>query len=141
MKYRSNINRIHNYWNRFGIVWDIFLCYIFSCGQQVKVTNYQREKILDPRNTHEKNFWTHEISTRKNFEPTRRPREKFRTHEITTRINLWHGNTHEVTMVLWHSTHKAHDSMQPTKFSTLLRTCSTIICNAISNSFSVAVSL
>ena len=67
MKYLSNISRIYNCWSRFGIeyvVRDIFLCYFFSCGQQLKTTKlptrknfgptkYPREKILDPQNTHE----------------------------------------------------------------------------------------
>ena len=34
------------------------------------------EKMLDPRNTHEKKSWTHEIPTRKNFGPTKYPLEK-----------------------------------------------------------------
>ena len=33
-------------------------------------------KILDPRNTHEKEFETHEIPTKKYFRPTKYPREK-----------------------------------------------------------------
>ena len=35
-----------------------------------------REKILDPRITHEKKFLTHEIPTRRNFGSTKYPREK-----------------------------------------------------------------
>ena len=46
-------------------------------------TKYPREKILDPRNTQEKKFETHEIPMRKYFRPTKYPREKFRTHEGT----------------------------------------------------------
>ena len=74
MNYLSNISRIHNYWIRSGIeceVWDIFLCHFFPCAQQLEITNlptranfgpkkYPPENILDPRNTHEKIFWTHE---------------------------------------------------------------------------------
>ena len=37
---------------------------------------YPREKILDPRNTHEKKFGpTKEIPTRKNFKPVKSPRD------------------------------------------------------------------
>ena len=52
-----------------------------------------------PRIIYESKFWTHEISTRKNFGPTKYQREKvsalqntheknFWTHEIATRKNL-----------------------------------------------------
>ena len=34
------------------------------------------KKILDPQNTHAKNFWTHEIFRRKNFGPAKFRREK-----------------------------------------------------------------
>ena len=37
---------------------------------------YPREKILDPRRTHEENFGTNEAHTRKNFSPTKYPQEK-----------------------------------------------------------------
>ena len=51
--------------------------------------------MLDPRNTHEKKFETHKISTRKNLGPTKYPPEKilhprnihqkkFGTHELST---------------------------------------------------------
>ena len=40
------------------------------------LTKYTPEKIPDPQSTHEKKNWTHEIPTRKNFEPTKYPREK-----------------------------------------------------------------
>ena len=33
-------------------------------------------KILDPQNTHEKKFETHEIPTKKYFRPTKYPQEK-----------------------------------------------------------------
>ena len=110
--------RIHNCWNRFGIeyvVWDIFLCYFFSCGQQLKITKlstrenfgptkknlgptkYPREKICYPQNTHKEKFRTHEIPKRKCFEPTKHSRDKI----------LDPRNTHEGT--------------RPTKFSTLTK--------------------
>ena len=63
----------------------------------------ESHKILDPRNTHEKKFWTHEtktwtheIATIKNYGPRKQPQEnilnprntyekKFRQHEIPTK--------------------------------------------------------
>ena len=39
-------------------------------------TKHPQEMILDPQNTHEKKFWTHEISTRKYFGLKKHPREK-----------------------------------------------------------------
>ena len=59
-----------------------------------------RQQILDPQNTHEKKFGTLEIPTRK----------KIRTREITKRKNF-------VPMKeQWHET---HDGTRPTEFSTL----------------------
>ena len=50
---------------------------------------YQREKISDPQNTHEKKSWTHKIPTRKNFEPMKYPHDnKFWIHNIPTRKSL-----------------------------------------------------
>ena len=49
---------------------------------------YPRERILDPQNTYEKKFCTHEIPTRKNFRPSKYPREKFGPHQIPTRKNF-----------------------------------------------------
>ena len=73
-------------------------------------TKYPREKTLDPRNTYEKKFGTHEIPTRKNLGPMKYPREK-----------LWDPrNTHKGTIGQWHWTHETHDGTQTTKFSTLL---------------------
>ena len=48
-------------------------------------TKNPREKVLDPRKTHEKKFCTHEIPTRKKFVPMKYQREKVldpqNTHE------------------------------------------------------------
>ena len=104
MKYLSNKNTIHNYSNQFGIeyaVSDIFLWHFFSCSQQLKFTklptrenfestrkyfrptkylkklaptNYPREKILDPRNTHEESLFIHKLPTGKKLGPTKDPR-------------------------------------------------------------------
>ena len=70
-------------------------------NENTGATKYRGEKILDPRNTHEKhfgptkysreNFWTHEITKRKNFEPTKNPRQKISdphtTHESTMALD------------------------------------------------------
>ena len=133
MKYLSNISRIHNCRNRFAIdyvVWDIFLCHFLSCGQQLKIrklptreslgpTKYPREKILDPRNTHEKKlgptkypgesflgprntheqkFWPHEIPTSRNFGLTKYPRRHDGAMALNPRDPWWH-TTHE----FWHN--------------------------------------
>ena len=78
-----------------------------SLNHEIKYTNkngptkYSREKNSDPRNTHDKTFWTHEYppknfgpakSQEKNFRPTKYPREKFWTHEIPTK-SRWHDGT------------------------------------------------
>ena len=91
MKYLYNISRIHNCWNRFRIkymVWDI-------TKLPTILRNYPREKILNPRNTHDEKSWTHEIQPRKNrghtkaskkLGTTKYTHEKiFWTHEIPTR--------------------------------------------------------
>ena len=72
-------------------------------------TKYSREKIVHPRNTHEKKFWTHKNTHEKKFGPTKHPREKtldpqnthekkfgptkykkkFWTHDIPTRQILY----------------------------------------------------
>ena len=83
MKYFSNINRIHNCWIWFEkeyAVSDIFLRDFFSCRQLLKITKlptrenveptrknlgttkYQREKYLEPRNTHGEHFWPTQYS-------------------------------------------------------------------------------
>ena len=116
MKYLSNINRIHICWNRFWIkhaVSNIFLCYFFSCGQQLKITKLAtreklnpHEKILNPQNTHEKKFWTHEyplenisdpvIFTIKNLGPTKYPQRRDGTIALDPRDSQWH-TTHEIS--------------------------------------------
>ena len=66
-------------------------------------TKYLQEKIVDPRNTHEKNLYTHEIFRRNNLGRTRYPRKeildsrnshekKISTHEIPTKAR-WHNGT------------------------------------------------
>ena len=119
---QKEMERIYNCWIRFGrncIVWDKFLCYFFSCGQQLKITKfwkfwgenfrptkYPRVKILDPRKTHERKLWNHEILTRKNLEPTKYLRENI----------LKSRNTHEKNMQAHEKPTKAqwHDGTRPT---------------------------
>ena len=106
MEHLSNISRIHNCLNQFGTeyeVWDIFLLHFFSCGQQLKTANLPTRKIFgDPRNTHEKKLWTHEIPTKKFLDP-------------------W--NTYEGSMSHSHKTHEtpmSHD--QPNLAHSVLAT-------------------
>ena len=88
MKCFSNINRIADCWNRFGIeyiIWDVFMyfCFLSLFLMQPTTVSFwttklatHKKKKLDPRNTHVKTFWTHEISTKKNFGLTKYPGKK-----------------------------------------------------------------
>ena len=75
---------------------QIYFCATFSNAvKNLRLRNCPPEKILnprkkflDPRNTHEKKFGTHEIPTRKNLEHTKYPRQ----------ISLDPRNTNEGTM-------------------------------------------
>ena len=58
-------------------------------------TKYPREKTLDPRNTHEKKFGTHEIPTRKTLGPTKYPQRHDRAMALDPRDPRWHTN-HEI---------------------------------------------
>ena len=80
------------------------------------------------RNIHEKKFWSHEISTRKNFELTRYPREEILDPQNTQEKKI---RTHEGTVTPWHETHGTQDGTRPTEFSTLLK--STCVSYLISN--------
>ena len=88
-----------------GIYLFLFLTYILTSyprniyEKNFGPTKHQREKGLDPQNTHDEKFWTHKIPTRKKFEPQnihektildpRKTNEKkIRTHEIPTRKNF-----------------------------------------------------
>ena len=88
-------------------------------------TKYPREKILNPRNTHEDKFCTHEIPMGK----------KIWAHEIPTKINfgptkcqkkkrLDSGNNHEKNFRTTKGTmgrlHKTLDGIRLTEFSTPL---------------------
>ena len=96
---------------------QVYICATFShATKQLKITksptreNFEHrekvlgpgEKILGPRNSQEKIFWTHEISTRKNVGPKKDPWKYFRTHESTMVINETKNGT------------------QPTIFSTII---------------------
>ena len=56
-------------------------------------TKYPRGKMLDPRNTHEKKFCSHEQE--KPLDPRNTHEKKFRTHEILSRKKF---RTHEILM-------------------------------------------
>ena len=72
----------------------------------------RHEKKMDPRNTQEKTFWTHETPSRKSFS-TKYLWEKLWTYEITMRKNFNPQNTHEKKF--W--THKipTRKKFEPTK--------------------------
>ena len=75
-------------------------------GKKLAPTKYPREKIEDPRNTHEKKFGTHKISTRKNSGPTNYARRHDGTRPPTRTtmardpLNLAHslGNSFHQTL-------------------------------------------
>ena len=115
MKYLSNISRIHNCRNRFAIdyvVWDIFLCHFLSCGQQLKIrklptreslgpTKYPREKILDPRNTHEKKLGPTKYPGESFLGPRNTHEQKFWAHEIPTKAR-WRDGTKPTRPMMTH---------------------------------------
>ena len=123
---QKGMERIYNCWIRFGrncVVEDKFLCYFLSCDQQLKITKfwkfsgenfrptkYPRVKIVDPRNTHDRKLWTHEILTRKNLGPTKYPRENILNSRNAHEKNI---QAHEIaTMAQWHDRTRpkmAHD--------------------------------
>ena len=45
---------------------------------------------MDLRNTHEKNIWTHEITTGKNFGSTKYPRKHNEAEALDSRDQRWH---------------------------------------------------
>ena len=67
----------------YGIYLFLFLTYIFTrYSRNIHEKKFGPAKIplrkyFDPRNTQAKTFWTHEIHSRKNFEPTMYLRERF----------------------------------------------------------------
>ena len=78
-------------------------CHSSSCSQQPKITKLAvrkkmwptRVKILDLRNTNEKNVCTYKIPTRKTFVPTKHPREKKLDSQNTHKKVLDPRSTHE----------------------------------------------
>ena len=88
-------------------------------------TKYPREKILDPRNTHEDKFCTHEIPMgKKNLGPRNTYENKFWTHEMPKKKRLDSGNNHEKNFRTTKGTmgrlHKTLDGIRLTEFSTPL---------------------
>ena len=68
MKYLSNINRIHNCWNRFGKEYPPSFRYI-SASPFLMLPTTESYKITHKRKfwTQEKKFWASEIPTTKNW--------------------------------------------------------------------------
>ena len=81
-------------------MWHFFLLILHTYDHDLP-RKYPRAKMLDPRNTHEEDLWTHKIRMRKIFGPTTDPREKIldprNTHEKKIlkprNANFW---THEI---------------------------------------------
>ena len=136
MMYLSDINIIHNSWNQFGgeyAVSDIFLSKFFSWGQQLKLRNYPRDKILNltkkklgRQNTLEKKLWTQEILAKKNLGPTKYPKENildpqnnhekiFWTNEIHTK--KYFGPTKYSGKIFWTHEIPTKKYFRPAKYS------------------------
>ena len=123
-------------------VWHLFILIPALYIHEV-TTKHSREKIVHPRNTHEKKFWTHKNTHEKKFGTTKHPREKTldpqNTHEkkfgptkYPTIKNINPRNTHKKK--LW--THdiptrqilypRRHDCARPTEFRICLVVLSTL---------------
>ena len=69
----------------------LYICtfwHSFSCSYQLKIFElqyYPREKKLDPRNTHEKDFGSTKQPEKNHFEPTKYPRKRNLDAWIQTR--------------------------------------------------------
>ena len=85
--------------------------------------NYEitpRDKILDPRNTHEKKAYIHKIPTRKHFGPRNKHDKNFRIQEISMRKNLWptkyqrrHDDTRPTRITMTSDTQSLVHSLSP----------------------------
>ena len=71
--------------------------YETSTRKDFRPTKILTRKNLDPRNTHEKKFQTHEIPTRKKLQ------------------------THESTVARWYEAQETHDGTRLTEFSTIVK--------------------
>ena len=83
--------------------------------------------MLDPRKTHEKKFWTHEIPTEKFLGPQNTHEEKFRIHKTFMKKNIG------PTMTQWYETHETHNGTRPTELSTLLLFTNHLLANGCVN--------
>ena len=68
--------RIHYLRCIYVFLFSFTLSHAANNGKFLNPKISHKKKKLDPRNTHVKTFWTHEISTKKNFGPTKYPGKK-----------------------------------------------------------------
>ena len=62
---------------QYNTQFQIYFCAtFFHVANTRKLQNCPQDKILNPQNTHQKKFGTHEIPTRKNCGPMKYPQEK-----------------------------------------------------------------
>ena len=83
--------------NLFRICWGRRVVFISSYSSLIysRVTReYLREKVLNPRNNHEKFFWIYKIATTKIFEPMKYLPEKILDPQNTHEKKFW---THKIT--------------------------------------------
>ena len=88
----TSIRKSYFYWGLMKIIKSWI--HEIPTRKNLRPTKYPWEKMLDPRNTHEKKFetqnihqkksWTHEISMRKILHPRNTHQNKFGTHELST---------------------------------------------------------
>ena len=95
MKYLSYINRIHNFWKRFGIayaVWLIYLCHFFSCDKQLEITKLTTRENLGPTKYWRKKFWTHEILAKAQWHDDTRPTRPTKFSTLFNNVNVWYSH-------------------------------------------------
>ena len=127
-----------------GGVWHFFifsfLFYMITSyprnihGKKIGPTKYPWGKILNPQNTHETKFRTHEIPMRKNFGPTKYPQENNLISRNThgkkigsakySREKCGQRNTHKEKFWIHEGTveldSRDYDGTRTTEFSTLI---------------------
>ena len=77
-------------------MWYSFILILYLYIHEVP-TKHPREIILEPRNTHVKKIWTHEIPAKKYLDPRNTHKKKFRTHDYEPKnSNENKFSTHEI---------------------------------------------
>ena len=95
-QHKQNWQLLKSIWQLEYAVLDVFMCFCFLSlilmqpkTENLWTTKYQRQKILDPRNTPEKKIWTHEIPGEKLLDPRNNQEKNFWTHERPSRFTKY----------------------------------------------------